>query len=162
WSNNGEKLSVTYNGSFDFTDDDTDVREVSPGGYLKISDAAWLGRHTIEIEERNGTLEHRYFVNGSERPYEPEGRQWLHEHLPRFVRNTGIGADRRVARLLKAGGPSSVMGEITRIEGNYVKRLYFSELFKQASLTPEQYRQAMAQAAREVQSDYELATLLIS
>ncbi len=162
WSNNGEKLAVSYSGTFDFTDDDTDVRQLSPGGYLKISDQAWLGRHTIEIRERDGSLDRRYYVNGSERPFEPEGRQWLHDHLPKFVRNTGIGATGRVARLLKSGGPSAVMAEITRIDGSYVKRIYFSELFKQASLTGEQYRQAMQTASREVRSDYELATLLIS
>jgi len=162
WSNNGEKLSVSYDGSFDFTDDDQDVSQISQGGYLKISDEAWVGRHTVEIHERGGSLERRYYVNGTERPYEPEGRQWLHDKLPKFVRNTGIGADRRVARFLKSGGPAAVMAEIARVDGGYVKRIYFGELFKQGTLNAEQYRQAMAQASREIKSDYELATLLIA
>jgi beta-lactamase regulating signal transducer with metallopeptidase domain len=162
WSSNGEKLEVSYSGTFDFTDDDTDVRQISPGGYIKVSDGAWLGRHSVEIRERGGSLERRYFVNLSERPYEPEGRKWLQDNLPKFVRNTGIGAPSRVARFLKSGGPSAVMGEIARIDGAYVKGIYFKELFKQATLTPEQYRQAMTQAGREMKSDYELATLLIS
>jgi hypothetical protein len=162
WSNNGEKLSVSYSGRLDFTDDDTDVREISSGGYLKISDAAWIGRHTVEIHERGGQLEHRYFVNGSERSYEPEGRQWLRETLPKFVRNTGIGAERRVARYLKSGGPSAVLAEIARIESSYVKRIYFTEFLEQATLTADQYRAVLKQAGREVNSDYELATLLIA
>jgi beta-lactamase regulating signal transducer with metallopeptidase domain len=161
WSNNGEKLSVSYSGRFDFTDDDTDVREISSGGYLKISDAALIGRHTVEIRERGGTLERRYYVNGSERPFEPEGRQWLHDNLPKFVRNTGMGADRRVARLLKSGGPSAVLAEISRIDGSYVKRIYFTELLKQATLNAEQYRAVLNQAGHEVNSDYDLATMLI-
>ena len=162
WSSNGEKLEVSYSGTFDFTDDDADVRQVSPGGYIKVSDGNWLGRHSVEIRERGGSLERRYFVNLSERPYEPEGRKWLQDNLPKFVRNTGIGAPSRVARFLKSGGPSAVMGEIGRIDSAYVKGIYFKELFKQATLTPEQYRQAMTQAGREMKSDYELATLLIS
>ena len=163
WSNNGEKLQVTYSGTFDFTDDDTDVRQVSAGGYLKISDGAWFGRHSIEIRERGGQLDRRYYVNGSERPYEPEGRAWLRDNLPKFVRNTGIGAPARVARFLKSGGVSAVMGEISRIDGTYVKGIYFKELFKQATLTPDQYRQAMVQASREMKgSDYELASMLIA
>lgn len=163
WSNNGEKLEVTYSGTFDFTDDDADVSRISTGGSIKISDGAWFGRHSVEVRERGGQLEHHYYVNGSERPFEPEGRQWLHENLPKFVRNTGIGAPSRVARFLKAGGPSSVMAEIGRIDSTYVKGIYFRELFTQASLTPDQYRQAMQQASREMHSsDYELATLLLS
>ena len=163
WSNNGEKLQVSYSGTFEFTDDDADVKSVSSGGYIKVSDGAWLGRHSVEIRERNGQLERHYYVSGSEKPYEPEGRQWLHDHLPKFVRNTGIGAPGRVARFLKSGGVGSVTAEISRIDSAYVKGIYFRELFKQASLTPEQYRQVMEQASREMHSsDYELAQLLIT
>jgi len=163
WSNNGEKLQVSYSGEFEFTDDDADIKQVSSGGYLKISDGAWLGRHSVEVRERGGQLERRYYVNGSERPYEPEGRQWLSANLPKFVRNTGIGAPARVARFLKSGGVQAVTAEIGRIDSTYVKGIYFRELFKQATLTPEQYRQAMTQASREMRSsDYELAQLLIA
>jgi beta-lactamase regulating signal transducer with metallopeptidase domain len=162
WSNNGEKLQVSYSGTFEFSDDDTDVRQLSPGGYLKISDGAWFGRHSVEVRERDGKVDRRYYVNGSERPYDPDGRAWLRDNLPKFVRNTGIGAPARVARFLKSAGVTAVTGEIARIEGAYVKGIYFRELIKQATLTPEQYRQVMQQASREMKSDYELASLLIT
>jgi hypothetical protein len=68
-----------------------------------------------------------------------------------------------VARFLNSGGVPAVMGEISRIDGTYAKGIYFRELFKQATLAPDQYRQAMTQASREMHgSDYELASLLIS
>jgi beta-lactamase regulating signal transducer with metallopeptidase domain len=163
WSNNGERLEVTYSGTFEFTDDDTDVRQMSAGGSLKISDGRWLGRHAVEIRERGGTLERRYYVNAAERPYEPQGREWLRQNLPRFVRNTGMGAEARVARLLKNGGPPAVLTEIGRIETAYVKGIYFRQLLRQAALTPEQYRQTMAEASRDMNgSSYELAQLLIA
>lgn len=163
WSNNGDRLEVSYSGSFEFTDDDTDVRQLSAGGWLKISDGRWLGRHSVEIRERGGSLERHYYLNTAERPYEPEGRAWLHDNLPKFVRNTGIGAEARVTRLLKGGGPAAVMTEIGRIDSTYVKGIYYKQLFKQGPLTAEQYRQAMGQAAREMRSSsYELAQMLIA
>ena len=162
WSNNGEKLEVSYSGRFEFTDDDADVRTISPGGFIRIADAGANGRHSVEMRERAGSIDRKYYVNGSERPFEPEGRQWLRDNLPRLIRNSGLGADRRVARFLKSGGPAAVLAEISKIDGSYAKRVYFTELFKQASLNAEQYRQAMVQASREVTSDYDLATLLIS
>jgi beta-lactamase regulating signal transducer with metallopeptidase domain len=163
YTNNSDHLEVTYSGAFEFTDDDTDVRQLSAGGSLKISDGRWLfGRHSVEIRERDGKLEHHYYVNASERPFEPEGRAWLRDNLPRFVRNSGFGAEARVARFLKNGGPGAVLTEIGRLDSTYVKRIYFTQLFKQASLTPEQYRQALSQAGREMRgSNYELAQLLI-
>jgi beta-lactamase regulating signal transducer with metallopeptidase domain len=163
WSSNGEKLEVKYSGAFEFTDDDSDVRQISPGGYIKITDGNWIGRHSVEIRERGGQLERRYFVNASERPFDPDGRAWLQQNLPRFVRNTGIGAPSRVGRFLRTGGISGVMTEIGRIDSTYVKGLYYRELFKQATLTPDQYRQVMTQASTQMtSSDYELARLLIA
>jgi hypothetical protein len=163
WSNNGDKLEVTYNGKFTLSDDDSDVRELSAGGSFKISDGRWLGRHSVEIRERNGALEHHYYVNAAERPFEPDGRTWLREQLPKFIRNSGFGAESHVARQLKAGGPAAVLAEIARLDSGYVKGLYFKELFRQATLTPAQYRDAMVQAGREMRgSSYELAQLLIA
>jgi len=135
---------------------------VSPGGSLKISDGNWIGRHAVEIRERNGQLERHYYVNASERPYEPEGRRWLQQNLPKFIRETGFGAAGRVERLLKAGGVPAVTAEISRVGSSYAKGIYYRELFKQATLTPEQYRQVMTQASSEMHSDYELAQLLIA
>ena len=45
------------------------------------------------------------------------------------------------------------MGEISPHLGTYAKGIYFKELFRQATLTPEQYRQAMLHASREMKSD---------
>jgi hypothetical protein len=144
---------------------------MSPGSRLRISDGTWQGvlgslltpPHLVAITERNGQIERRYFVNGAERPYDPEGRAWLRQNLPKFVRNTGINAPARVERLLKAGGVPAVLAEIDKVDGNYVRGLYYRELFKQATLTSEQYRQMLTQASSEMRgSDYELSQLLIS
>jgi hypothetical protein len=165
WSSNGDKLTVSYDGKFEFTDDDADadVRWMAPGSSLKISDGRWFGRHSVELRERNGQIERSYYVNASSRPYEPEGRLWLQQNLPRFVRNTGIGAEARVARMLKSGGPGAVLAEISRIDGTHAKGIYFRHLFKQGTLTADQYRQAFAQAGREMRnSSYDLAQLLIT
>jgi beta-lactamase regulating signal transducer with metallopeptidase domain len=162
WSRNGEKLAVKYSGEFEFTDDDTDVRWISTDGWLEISDAALIARHTVEVREHGGTLERRYWVTGSERPFEPEGRQWLRDHLPQFVRNTGIGAERRVARILKSGGPPAVLAEIARIDSDYVKGVYYTQLFRQATLDSATFRQVLTQAGRDIHSNYGLATLLTS
>jgi hypothetical protein len=58
---------------------------------------------------------------------------------------------------------NGVLAEISRIQSTYVKGLYYRELFKQAALTPEQYKQVMTQAGTEMRSSsYELARLLIA
>ena len=72
-----------------------------------------------------------------------------------------FGAKARVARILKAKGPAGVLAEISLIEGSWGRKTYFSELLKTASLDAATIRQVLAQAAREIDSDFELASLLI-
>ena len=161
WSHNGDKLEINYNGDVEFTDDDTDVKRLSPGGVMRIKEGGWFGGRTVEFQaDASGNLTRRYWAGMSEKPFDPEGRQWLAQVLPRFIRQTGIGAASRVARILKAQGPAGVLREISLIEGSWGKRLYFTELLK-TPLDPAATKQVLAQAGREIDSDFELASLLI-
>ena len=162
WSNGGEKVEVSYNGSIEFTDDDTDVKSLGPHGWLKISDGKWFSGQRVEFQaDGSGNIQRRFWVGRSEKPFEPEGRQWLAQVLPRFIRQTGLGAPRRVARILASKGPAGVLAEISLIEGSWAKRLYFTELLKADGLDPRTIEQILAQAGREIDSDFELASLLI-
>jgi beta-lactamase regulating signal transducer with metallopeptidase domain len=161
WSNNGEKLEVRYEGEIEFTDDDTDVKRLSPGGSLRIRDGGWGASHTVEFTaDASGNLMRRFWTGSTERPFDPEGRQWLAKMLPRFVRQTAIGAPARVGRILKSKGAAGVLAEISLIEGSWAKRVYIRELLK-TPLDPATVRQVLVQAGREVDSDFELASLLI-
>ena len=86
WSSNGERVDIKYTGTFEFSDDDSDVVRLSPGGYIRISDGAWLGRHSVELRaDAQGTITRRYWIGSSEKPFDPEGREWLKTVLPRFI-----------------------------------------------------------------------------
>jgi len=166
WSHNGEKVEIKCDGDVEFSDDDMDVKSVSPGGLLRIRDGGMmtslLGGHTVEFKaDGSGNITRRYWVGSSERPFDPEGRKWVASVLPRFIRQSGIGAPARVARILKQKGPAGVLAEISLIEGSWSKRRYFSELLKTTTLDPGTVRQALVQAGREIDSDFELASLLI-
>ncbi|MFL6278864.1 MAG: M56 family metallopeptidase [Vicinamibacterales bacterium] len=166
WSNNGQKLEIRYDGDVEFTDDDTDVKRLSPGGSLRIRDGGMmtslLGGYTVEFTtDGSGNISRRFWVGSSERPFDPEGRKWLASVLPRFIRQSGIGANARVARILKAKGPAGVLAEISLIEGSWGKRRYFSALLKAGPLDAATMRQVLVQAGNEIDSDFELASFLI-
>jgi beta-lactamase regulating signal transducer with metallopeptidase domain len=163
WSNNGDKLEVKYDGEIEFTDDETDVQRLSPGGSLRIREGGWIAGRTVEFTaDGTGNITRRFFVGMVEKPFDPDGRAWLKQTLPRFIRQTGIGAPARVARFLKSGGTNAVLAEITKIEGSWAKRVYFKELLAQATLDASAARQVLVQAGREIDSDFELASLLTS
>jgi hypothetical protein len=159
WSDGSQKLQVQYDGAVEFTDDDKDVKSLSPNGFLRIRDG---GSHTVEfMADGSGRITRRYWVRSSEQPFEPDGRKWLAEQLPRFIRQTGIGAEGRVQRILKAKGAAGVLAEIGFIEGSWAKRVYFTELIKAGTFEPQVVRQILAQASRDIESDFELASFLI-
>ena len=166
WSNNGERMEVRFDGEIEFTDDDRDVKRLSPGGSLRIKEGGVFGgffaSHTVEFTaDTSGNISRRFWAGMSEQPFDPDGRQWLAKFLPRFIRQTAFGARPRVARILKAQGPAGVLAEISLIEGSWGKKAYFVELLKAAPLDAATVRQVLAQAGREIDSDFELATLLI-
>src|SRR5262249_51558730 len=154
-----EKLQVTYEGDIEFTDDDADVKSLSPDGYLRIKDGS--GRRVELTADASGNVQRRFWVASTEKPFEPEGRQWLGPVVARVIRQSGIGAKGRVARILKAKGPSGVLAEISLIEGSWAKRVYFTELLNTGTLDPQALRQTVAQAGRELDSDFERASLLV-
>ena len=104
---------------------------------VEVSDDGWVFTTGVVLKGKSdGTIERSYRRNGFVRPYDPEGREYLATALLRVVRKSGFGAESRVARFLKQGGIEAVFTEITQLEGDYARRLYYTELFKQAKLSP--------------------------
>ena len=163
WSHNGEKLEVGYRGDVEFTDDDKDIKSLSPGGWLRIKNRGSLGEHAVEFRaDASGNIERRFWSGSSERPFEPEGRKWLEQVLPRLIRQTGIGARARVANIYRVKGAQGVLSEVSLIDGSWAKRIYLTELLKTPGLDERAVEQVFLQAGREIDSDFELASLLIS
>jgi hypothetical protein len=161
WSDGKQRLQVQIDGEVEFTDDDADVKSLSPGGFLRIREGGMIGSRTIEFHaDGSGAITRKYWEGSTEKPFEPEGRQWLATELPRLIRQSGIGAQKRVARILSSKGPDGVLAEIALIEGSFSKRMYFTELLNSPKLDTASMRKALAQASREIDSDFELASLL--
>jgi hypothetical protein len=157
WSDGSRRVSVRAHGEVAFTDDDTDVKSLSPGGWLVIEESGPSGRSTFEARQTSAGIERRW--NG--KAWSAEGRAWLARFLPDVIRQTGYGADARAQRILRTKGPGGVLEEITAIHSNYVKRVYFGKLLDYATLDPALTARAIAQAGRELTSDYERTSVLL-
>ena len=131
----GLRFDASYEGTATISDDDLDVIAISDGGYLSITEVRGGVASRIELRATSGGgIERRFFVDSSEREYEPEGRRWLAERLPAFLRRTAFAADARVERILESGGVEAVLTEISRIGSDHSRRVYYMELSKQADL----------------------------
>jgi DNA-directed RNA polymerase subunit F len=159
--NNGSSTSLSYNGKIVFTEDERDIKSITPGGFFKYSKTTFGNCREIHvISAADGALTRRYYVGRTQQPYEPEGRQWLQEMLPGIIATTGIGAEDRVERLFAKSGVNGVLNQIAKIESDQVQSIYLSYLISQPSLKDNELRHVLAQVNKYIESDYEKGKLL--
>jgi hypothetical protein len=132
WSDDDVRMEVTLHGSVTFKNDLSDVQSLSDDGLLRIRDWARLIPRTIEIRSENGRITHSYYVAGVARTWDADAEQRLREVLPKLVRRTGLGAESRVRTIYEAKGTVGVLDEITMLESDYARRLYFIALIDRA------------------------------
>jgi len=160
--NGWTSLSITIDGTVEFTDDDTDIKSLSPDGRFRLEDGGLFSKRAYEVRaDAGGHLTRSYSVGWSTKPMDDEGRAWLASTLPQVIRDTGIGAGPRVARILRQGGPQSVLTEIGRIHSDGSKRVYLEQLFSQATLRPSELKDG-ARLIRGISSDGDKAQVIIT
>ena len=159
WSDNGESISVRWSGAFRLNDDETDIEWIENGATVTVTDGV-IFRSRVDLRGTASGIERNYSRNGLRRDYEPEGRAFLTAAIDRLIRHSGAFAKDRVARFLKRGGPDAVLAQIDRLsDSSYVRRVYYSELLKQAPLTDALLTNVLDRVTREISSNYDKATV---
>jgi hypothetical protein len=160
-TDNGDSLEMKVRGEVEFNDDYTEVKRVSNGGSVEIRETRGGLRRRIEIEAGpGGGLSVSYFVNGQNRAYDADAKAWFARVLDEAVTESGLNAGPRAQKILKDRGTGALLDEISRLKGDYVKQLYFQELFKGGNLDAREAIRVAGIAAREMSSDYYKAQVL--
>jgi hypothetical protein len=159
-SNGTTSLSITVDGAAEFTDDDTDIKSMSPNGGFRLEEDGWLSTRTYEVKaDSKGNLTRSYSHGGIATPLDDEGRAWLTRAVPEAIRESGIGAGPRVARILHQGGPQAVLAEIRLIRRDGSKRIYIEQMFAQATLNASALKDT-ARLIRSISSDGDKAQVI--
>jgi len=161
-TDDGLKRRFETRGKAEFTEDYTDIKNVTEGGWVIIEEHR--GSQSFRYEVRRdvaGQLTRAFFVNGKAQALDEHGRAWLAKLVLDAVRQGGYDAEKRVQRILTAKGVPGVLAEIDQISGDYAKRRYYQALIKEANLDASAVRDVLRQVARDISSDYEQAQLLI-
>jgi SOS response regulatory protein OraA/RecX len=159
-SNGFNSFNVEMRGRIEVTEDDRDIKSMSPDGYLEITKTVFGSKRTLVISPQGSGLKREYYEGRTSIPYEPEGRKWLGEIMPELIRSTLIGAESRVARFYRQGGVGRVLTEISEIESDYVRYHYADFLLKVPGVTAKDYPVIINQLADLMDSDHYLTELL--
>ena len=159
--NGWTSFSVKVDGAIEFTEDDRDVKSLSPGGHFRMEEGTLLSGRAYDVKaDSAGNLTKTYSVGSSVKPLDSEGQAWLGRVMPQMIRDSGVGAGPRVARILRQGGPKAVINEIGLIHSDGSKRIYLEQLFSQATLNTDQLKDA-ARLIHGISSDGDKAHVLV-
>ncbi|MBD0372273.1 MAG: hypothetical protein ICV60_15630 [Pyrinomonadaceae bacterium] len=162
WDDGNWKRSVEIRGRAEFTDDYTDIKSISDGGFVRIEEKRdGTTRRLDVVRDANGQLQRTYYFNGQTRALDAQDRAWVAGIILEAVRQGAIDAERRVQTIFERRGLNGVLEEISLIKGDYAKRIYFDALLKNRNLNSSALQTVFRQAAREISSDYEQAQFLI-
>ncbi|MCD4834226.1 MAG: hypothetical protein K8R31_10565 [Bacteroidales bacterium] len=175
---------IEYKGKISVSDNDKNVKAISPNGYLKITKSSFGNSRTIKIEsDDKGNLTKKYLEGKKEIAFEPEGQEWLEEILIDVIRKTGIGGKERILRFYNKGGVNAVLDEIEDFErssgysyykttnhaifyfqsveysGLNVKYLYYKTLVNEINLSKEEVVKVL-KALTDISSNSTKGTLL--
>lgn len=156
-----QKYSVKVEGKISFNDSEDDVASLSKGGSAAFAETRGGTTQRIEIANRAGKLERRYFVDDVEKPYDATAQQWMATLVPKVIRETALDAERRVARIRAKGGADAVIDEIGRIDSGYARGVYIRYLAASGKLTAPQMTRAL-KLVDSIDSDYEKRNALVA
>ena len=154
-------FSIDYRGEIALTDDEKDIKSISPGGYFKVSKTTFGTKRLVKIENKGGDqLVRTFYVGRNKEPYYPDGQKWLADILPDIIREIGLGAAQRVTRIFKKSGTDGVLDEIQLIRGDYVKAKYFSALLDLPGISENDFPRILYTIGSDMDSSYEMGKLL--
>jgi beta-lactamase regulating signal transducer with metallopeptidase domain len=156
------ELEIELDGVIEFTADETDIASLSRGGELDIEEKEGRDSRRLVVEENRGQLERRWYVDGDEREFDAEARAWLSDMILVMFRRVGYQATERAERILARDGVDGLLQEISVLASDWVAGRYYTILLSQADLDPASVRRVVQQAGETIDSDYQLAEMLIA
>jgi hypothetical protein len=159
--NDGHRQEVRTSGGVELNDRGDWVTAVAPGGYLTVSESGRGPDRRIEFRPGEGGVRVRYYVDGGERPLDAQGRAWAQAMIDSAVRESGLGAAQRVARIRARGGVGAVLAEVARLQSDTGRRAYYRALLGGGAMSNAEFVRVMEDVGRRMGSDTETRLVLV-
>ena len=162
WSGDNCSLDLHAEGEIKFNAEATEIQSISSGGSFEVNLRQDDTLKQVKVTPSASGLQYVYKINGKQQPFEGEAKAWFAQFLLALERSTGFSADARVPALLAKGGPNAVLDEISNLQSDYVRGVYFRKLLEQPKLPSPVIQRVIKQAGEQIKSDYEMARVLMT
>jgi hypothetical protein len=157
----GHRTELRASGEVEFNDEGDWVQSLAPGAYVTVEERGRGPDRRIDFRPGSGGMRVRYYLDGDERELDAAGRTWARELIGQAVREGGLGAERRVARIRERGGVGGVLAEIARLRSDSGRRAYYRALLDGGSLSNAEFARVMEDVGRRMNSDTETRLVLV-
>jgi hypothetical protein len=148
-------------GKIEFEEDDSGIARMGEDSYFKIEEKRDGKKYKLEVEPgEDGRPVYEFKIGRKTRPFEGEGEEWFAGVLRRMLPEIGINADIRVKNTYEKDGVRGIRDLIGRIDSDYAKSIHYREFFTMDGLDSRETGDVLKQAAQELESDYEMASVL--
>ncbi|MBI9068485.1 MAG: hypothetical protein JEZ09_14410 [Salinivirgaceae bacterium] len=114
---NTSEFEVTYKGIITLTKDDKDIKSMTPGSQLVITQSSFGNKRRLELSADNkGNMTKKYFEGKKEANYDKDGKEWLESLMPELIVKTGIGGRERALRIYNEKGMRAALEEAENVK----------------------------------------------
>ncbi|MFW6202488.1 MAG: hypothetical protein ACOC8B_07910, partial [Gemmatimonadota bacterium] len=162
WTADDCELEARIEGEVRFRGDLMGIASIASGGSFRLEEEDRGLRRRVDVRPGpDGELAYESWVDGARRPFDADARAWFERALQALLQRTGYATEERVEWLLEGGGIDAVLAEVESIRSDFVQRRYLLEMLRQADPDERQLIRVVALAGVRLDSDFELAQLLI-
>ena len=159
WRRGDCEIRIDARGEFGVKADLTGFLGVESGGYVDVEERDGDVTRRVRVTGSGRDLSYRWWLDGERDRFDVNRDRWLGEILVALERRTAMFAKARIPELLRQGGPTAVLNETDKMDGDYARRVYYTTLLGLVALD-EPTVERMLKQAEDMSSDYERSELV--
>lgn len=123
---------INYSGKISFSDDETAIDHIAPGGYIKYTKNEQVMQAN---SDSGGNISYQFTKGGHKLAADSSTKKIITEAVAEMIA-WGFDAKERMDRIYKKGGYTALMEAMGQLKNDGIKRMYAEKIVRTDSLSP--------------------------
>ena len=160
YSSAGCSGDVRIEGKLRYSSNFEQITGLSEDGFIRIEENDGGTRRRLEASPSGNGLSFKWWINGTERPFDAEAREWFDAWTLLMFREMGFAANERATAMVHSGGADAILREVKLMSSDYVQATYLGVALEKGNLDAGAVERVLAATNTALESDYYIATTL--